>query len=315
MKMRMLGSKGPDISPVGFGAWEAGGSGWGESVPDEDTIAAMRAGFDAGMNWIDTAEIYGMGRSEELVGRAIEGRDDVMVFTKVGAAPDGSGLEPEQIRKAVQGSLGRLRRDHIDLYQVHWPDRSVPIEDTWGAMAALVDEGLVRYIGVSNFSVSLMKKCESIRHVDSLQSQFSILHRELREEVFPFCRDNGTGVLCYGPLAYGLLTGMIDKNTVFADSDWRSGKRGETGYYQSLFSPPVLGSNLEIVDALRPIAEKEEVSLAQLALGWAIHHDWCTGVIAGSRSADHTRENAAAGDIELGDAVLEAVEAVLSDAS
>lgn len=313
MQMRKLGTEGPEISVVGFGSWEAGGSGWGAAVPDNETIAAMHAGFDAGMTWIDTAEIYGMGRSEELVGRAVQGRDDVMVFTKVGASPAGSGLKPDEIRRAVRGSLDRLGRDHIDLYQVHWPDRSVSIEDTWGTMAELVDEGLVRYIGVSNFPVKLIERCEEIRHVDGLQSQFSMLRRRLRDEVFPFCRDNGTGVLCYGPLAYGLLTGAITKDTVFDDNDWRSGKGGETDYYESLFSAAVFDNNLAIVEQLRSIAEKEGSTLPQLALAWALHHDWCSAVIAGSRSAPHTRENATAGDGELSVATVTAIEELLID--
>ncbi len=307
MRTRRLGSQGPELSVVGFGAWEAGGGAeWGEAPPDEQILEAMRAALDSGMDWIDTAEVYGSGRSEKLVGRAIAGRrDDVLIATKVGPRPEGSGFRPEEVRRACTGSLGRLGIDHVDLYQLHWPDETgVPVEDTWGAMVDLVDEGLVRFVGVSNFDQALIERCEAGRHVDSLQQEFSMLVLHDRE-LIRWCGDRGTGVLAYGPLAYGLLTGSIGADTTFAPGDHRGGRDG-------LFSPGTREANLAVVDALRPIAERLEVSLAQLALAWTTHQPGVTTAIAGSRDGGHVRANAAAGDLDLDAATLAELDAIVS---
>jgi aryl-alcohol dehydrogenase-like predicted oxidoreductase len=311
MKMRKLGSEGPDISVVGFGTWEAGGSGWGEDVPEKTTIEAIHAGIDSGMTWVDTAEVYGGGRSEEYVGRALKGRDDVGVFTKLAPKGAGSGFDAAGVRKGAERSLKRLDRDVIDLYQLHWPDRSVDIAETWEAMAELVSDDLVRYIGVSNFSQSLIEKCEAIRHVDSLQPHFSMLHREGREDLIPFCKSNGTGVIAYGPLAFGILTGRFDENTTFDENDWRGGGHG-ISYYEELFSPANFKKHLATVDALRPVADRLGVSLPQLAIAWVIHQEGVTGAIVGSRSPDHVRDNAGAGDIELDEKALNEIEEIIT---
>ncbi|MDQ4024392.1 MAG: aldo/keto reductase, partial [Actinomycetota bacterium] len=237
MKTRRLGSHGPEISAVGYGAWEAGGTSWGAGVPDEQTIDAIRKGVDAGISWVDTAEVYGDGRSEELVAQALRGRDDVMVFTKVAPRDAGSGFDAASVWRAAEGSLRRLGRDVVDLYELHWPDHSIPVEETWTAMASLVDDGLVRWIGVSNFDRGLIERCTSIRHVDSLQQEYSMLHRDDEHDLFPWCATQGIGVLAFGPLAYGLLTGAITSDTVFDDEDWRSGKLGESSFYDELFAP------------------------------------------------------------------------------
>ena len=310
MKMQKLGSQGPEISVVGFGAWEAGGGIWGE-VPDDQTIEAMRAAVDAGITWIDTAEVYGKGRSEELVGKALQDLD-ALVFTKVAPQGAGSGFRPEQVKEAARKSLERLQRDVIDVYQLHWPDSSIPVEDTWGAMAELVDEGSVRYIGVSNFDRELIERCERIRHVDSLQPHFSMLHQAGRHRFFPFCKENGTGIVAYGPLAGSLLTGAITMETEFDDSDWRSGKTaGQAGYFKEFFAPGIKERNLEKVDRLKKIAGRLDASMAQLALAWVFHQTGVTGAIAGSRSPKHVRDNAAAGTITLSSDDLEEVDTIL----
>jgi aryl-alcohol dehydrogenase-like predicted oxidoreductase len=311
MKMRRLGSSGPEISVVGFGAWEAGGSGWGAEVPEKTTIDAMHAAFESGMTWIDTAEVYGGGRSEEIVGRALKGYDDTLVFTKLAPRGAGSGFDAAGVRKGAENSLRRLGRDVIDVYQLHWPDRGVDIAETWEAMGELVERELVRYIGVSNFSESLIKKCEAIRHVDSLQPHFSMLHRDGRDDLFPFCKENGTGIVAYGPLAYGILTGALDKNTTFDDNDWRGGGHGMS-YYEELFSPGNFEKQLDRVDQLRPIADRLGVSLPQLALAWVGHQEGVTGAIAGSRSPDHVRDNAGAGDVDLDEKSLTEIEEILT---
>jgi aryl-alcohol dehydrogenase-like predicted oxidoreductase len=307
MRTSKLGSEGPELSVVGFGAWEAGeGREWGEAPPVSQTVDAIRAVFDTGISWIDTAEVYGSGRSEELVAEAIDGRrDEVLIATKVGPSPEGTGFRPEQVRRACRGSLGRLGTDHLDLYQLHWPDETgVPVEETWGAMAALVDEGLVRFIGVSNFDRELIERCEAIRHVDSLQQEFSMVVLEDRD-LIRWCGERGTGVVTYGPLAYGLLAGAIGAETTFARGDHRAHRPG-------LFAPPARARALVLVEAMRPIAERLGASLAQLAIAWNVRQPGVTSAIAGSRDAAHVRANAAGGDLELDDATLGELDAILS---
>src|SRR5438034_3461581 len=207
MRTRRLGSRGPELSVVGFGAWEAGGADWGANESEASVIEAVRAGLDAGMSWVDTAEVYGDGVSETLVGRAVDGRHgDVLVATKVAPAPEGTGFRPEEVRAACEGSLRRLGIDVIDLYQLHWPDGRVAVEDTWGAMTGLLEAGMVRAIGVSNFDRQLIERCLAIRHVDSLQQEFSLVHPDDRD-LLRWCGEAGVGVLSYSPLGAGLLTG------------------------------------------------------------------------------------------------------------
>jgi aryl-alcohol dehydrogenase-like predicted oxidoreductase len=310
MRTRRLGSQGPELSVIGFGAWEAGGGAvWGAEPPEDQVVEAIRTVFDAGINWIDTAEVYGQGRSEELVARAIAGRrDEVLIATKVAPSSEGTGFRPEQVREACVASLGRLRTDHIDLYQLHWPDETgVPVEDTWGAMAALADEGLVRAIGVSNFDRALIERCEAIRHVDSLQQEFSMLWLDDRD-LIRWCGENGTGVVTYGPLAYGLLTGAITAETMFEEGDHRNGWGGDPN---PLFAPGKRERSLAVVEALRPIASRLGVSISQLALAWNVAQPGVTSAIAGSRNPDHVRSNAAAGGVELDDETLVELEAIL----
>jgi aryl-alcohol dehydrogenase-like predicted oxidoreductase len=309
MRMRRLGSAGPKISVVGFGAWEAGGDAWGPNPSDDEVVLAMRAALDAGITWIDTAEVYGDGRSEELVGRAIDGRrEGVVVATKVAPRPEGSGFRRDEVRAACDGSLKRLGVEHIDLYQLHWRDDDVPVEETWEAMAALVEEGLVRHIGVSNFDEDLIVRCEAIRHVDSLQPHFSMLHLRNRD-LIRWCGERGTGVVAYGPLGFGLLTGGVDMETQFDPRDWRSGRSGN-GSYRRFFAPGKRERSLAVVDGLRPIAERLGITVGQLALAWTFHQEGVTSAIAGSRNPDHVRENAAAGDVELDRQTLDELEAV-----
>ena len=190
------------MSVIGFGAWEAGGDAWGANPSEDDVIGAMRAALDAGMSWIDTAEVYGNGVSESLVGRAI-------------------GFRPQEIRRACDASLARLGIETIDLYQLHWPDpMGTPVEESWGAMRALVDEGKVRFAGVSNFDRELIERCETIHHVDSLQQELSLLRLDDRE-LIRWCGEHGTGVVSYSPLAAGMLTGAFDRERALAVDDWR----------------------------------------------------------------------------------------------
>jgi aryl-alcohol dehydrogenase-like predicted oxidoreductase len=313
MRTARLGSNGPDLSVIGFGAWEVGGSEFLGPAPHQDRLVeAVLTAIDAGMNWIDTAEVYGEGRSEEVVALAISGRrDDVLLATKLAPAPDGSGFRPEEVRPGCLGSLRRLRTGHIDLYQLHWPDESgIPLEETWAAMGVLVDEGLVRWIGLSNFSREDIERCEAIRHVDSLQQEFSMLMLEDRE-LIRWCGDQGIGVVSYGPLGYGLLTGAITAETVFDPRDFRSGA-DDWEYWQRLFAPGRLERSLAVVDAMLPIAERLGVTPGQLALAWNTQQSGVTSAIAGSRNPEHVRSNAVAGDLELDAATLGELDALLS---
>lgn len=305
--MRQLGSTGLEMSVIGFGAWEAGGDMWGANESEDTVIGAMRAGLEAGMNWIDTAEVYGKGVSELLVGRAVAGRrDQVLVASKVAPASDGSGFRPDQVRSGCEGSLGRLGIDVIDLYQLHWPDSTgVPIEETWGAMSELQGAGKVRFIGVSNFDRDLIERCEAIRHVDSLQQEFSMLALDDRE-LIRRCGEQSTGVVSYGPLGFGLLTGNISREQAMSASDWRRSDDGP-------FTDEKLDRDFVIVESLRPIAERLGITMAQLALAWNVAQPGVTSAIAGSRDVGHSRDNATAGDVELDAQTLSEIEGVLTD--
>jgi aryl-alcohol dehydrogenase-like predicted oxidoreductase len=306
MRTRRLGSRGPEISVIGYGAWEAGGDAWGPNESEAVVVEAIQAGLDAGIDWIDTAEVYGDGVSERLVGKAIQGRrDDVVVATKVAPQPEGSGFRSDNVRKACEGSLERLDTDRIDLYQLHWPDaEGTPLEETWGTMAALQDEGKVGSIGVSNFDREQIERCLAIRHVDSLQPEFSMLNRE-NAELIRWCREQGVGVVSYGPLAFGLLTGAVTAETRFPPGDWRGQKQSEGPFAD-------LARSLEVVDRLRPVAERLGCSLSQLALAWNVHQPGVTAAIAGSRNPAHVRTNAAAGDIVLDETTRAELDAILA---
>lgn len=304
MRRGRLGSAGPELSVIGYGAWEAGGTAWGPNESDAAVVASMHAALDAGIDWIDTAEVYGTGVSETLVGKAVAGRrDDVLIATKVAPAGEGSGFAPEQIRAACDASLKRLGIDHIDLYQLHWPDDlGTPLEDTWGAMAELQDGGKVRAIGVSNFDRELIERCEPIRHVDSLQQEFSMLVLDDRD-LIRWCGDQGIGVLSYSPLGAGLLTGAIRPGWKPPAGDWRAGQ--STGPFADL------DATLAFVELLRPQADRFGITIAQLALAWNVAQPGVTAAIAGSRHPDHVRENAAAAAAELDAATLAELDALL----
>jgi aryl-alcohol dehydrogenase-like predicted oxidoreductase len=310
MEVRILGRFGPEISVVGFGAWEAGGDMWGANQSEDAVVTAIRAAIDAGMTWIDTAEVYGDGRSEKLVAKAMAGQaDGVSIFTKLAPKPAGSGFRPEQVQAGIRGSLKRLGVDHVELYQLHWPDLSVPVEETWGAMAAIQDQGLARHIGVSNFDRPLVQRCLAVRHVDSVQNELSLFRQDDRKRLLPWLEEQGVGYLAYGPLAFGLLTGAILEDTTFSHDDWRAGGMG-MGNYDRLFSPRVRAGHLAKVDRLRPIAERLGTELATLALRWVIEQRGVTAAIAGSRNPDHTRSNAVAGDLRLDEATIQEMEGI-----
>lgn len=304
--MAQLGTDGPTISVLGLGAWAIGGGwefGWGPQ-DDAESVAAIEHAVDLGVNWVDTAAAYGWGHSEEVVGRALRDHSDVMVFTKCGILPDPGGqgvstlrsLNPDSIRKEREASLRRLGREHIDLYQFHWPhpDDTVALEDSWAAMLDLVESGKVRWPGVSNFDASQLERCERSGHVQSLQPPYSLVRREAEDSTLPWCSAHGTGVIAYSPLQSGLLTGAFSERRVASlpEDDWR--RRSEW------FTEPKLGRVLELVSHLELIAEECELSLSELAVAWVLSHPAITGVIVGARRPEQVDGWIGAGIVELG---------------
>lgn len=314
MEKRKLGSRGPEITTVGFGAWAAGGPwkvGWGPQS-DEDSIAAIRRSLELGCNWIDTAAIYGLGHSEVVVGQAIEGlrREDIFVATKCGRVPDETGtphsdLRPAGIRQQLEESLKRLKTDYVDLFQIHWPDNETgtPLEESWETMAALQQEGKTRCIGVSNFNVEQLARCQAVRHIDSLQPPYSLLKRDIEAEILPWCAANGTGVIVYSPMQAGLLSGSFDMSRVAAD-DWRR----RNPYFQE----PQLTQNLAFVDKLRPIAERHGKTVGQLAIAWTLSHPAVTAAIVGARRPEQVEVNARAMGWTLTETEKQEIEAAAS---
>jgi len=290
---RPLGSSGIHISTVGFGSWAIGGGGWAFSwgpQDDSDSIATMRHALELGVNWIDTAAVYGLGHSEEVVGqllRSLPLSERPWVFTKCGLLWDDKNpmqaaqrvLTPQSIRRECEASLRRLGVDRIDLYQFHWPDGiGTPIEDSWGEMSLLVKEGKVRAAGVSNFNRELLERCEAIHHVTSLQPPFSLIHRAAAEQELPWCKSHNTGVICYSPMQSGLLTDDFTAARIprLAADDWRR-KAAE-------FQEPNLSRNLALRDALRPIARRHGASVASVAIAWTLIWPGVTGAIVGART-------------------------------
>jgi len=301
------------MSVVGFGAWEAGGDAWGPNDSEERVIEAVHAGLDAGMTWIDTAEVYGNGVSERIVGRAVRGRrDDVLVFTKVAPSSEGTGFRPDEVRTAIRASLERLDLEDVDLYQLHWPDDTgIPVEETWGAMVSLRDEGLARHVGVSNFDRELIERCETVGRVDSLQNELSLLVQEDREKLLPWLAERGITYLAYSPMGAGLLTGAMRAGTVFPDDDWRSGRRPGDEQPEP-FRPGAFEDNIAKVDRLGEIAARLGTTTAALALAWVVSISPTTVAIAGSRNPEHARSNAAAGGLELTAEVLAEIDSIFA---
>ena len=305
---RPLGMSGLQITQVGFGAWAIGGGGWAYgwgSQDDADSIAAIRHAIARGINWVDTAAIYGLGHSEEVVSRALRelpAAERPFVFTKGGQVSDPSkpfaepqrNLRPESIRKEVEASLRRLGVERIDLYQFHWPDAiGTPIEESWGEMSRLIGEGKVRAGGVSNFSVELLERAERIRHVDSLQPPFSLIHRQSAADVIPWSAAHGTGVIVYSPMQSGILTDDFSRERVerMAADDWR--RRSPE------FQEPRISRNLALRDALRPIASRHGVSVAAVAVAWTVSWPGVSGAIVGARSPEQVDGWIAAGNLML----------------
>jgi len=316
MRTRRLGKTNLELTVIGFGSWAIGGGGskisWGPQ-DDSESIAAIKKALDLGINWIDTAAIYGLGHSEEIVGKAIKGISKrPIIATKCGLVWDEkknitNRLKRESIKNEAEASLKRLDIDVIDLYQIHWPIPDEDIEEGWEAMAQLVKEGKVRYIGVSNFNVSQMKRAQSIYPIASLQPPYSMLKRDVEEDIFPFCRQNSIGVVVYSPMQKGLLTGKITRERVanFPEDDHR---RNDPD-----FNEPLISFNLELVDKLVPIARKHNKTLAQLAIAWVLRRPEVTSAIVGARRPDQIAETVLAGDWILPQEDIDNIEKLLAE--
>jgi len=305
MEARRLGNSDIKITPEGFGAWALGGSGWEFAwgpQDDADSIAAIHRALELGVNWIDTAAVYGLGHSEEVVARALrEWRGQrPCVFTKCILRWNEKGnvykeFSPDSVRRECEDSLRRLQVDTIDLYQMHWPpdDGKPGIEEAWQTLAALKAEGKVCWIGVSNFNAEQIKRAEKIAPVTSLQPPYSIIRRRIEAETLPYCEKQGIGVISYAPMASGLLTGAMTRERAAAlpPDDFRS-RHPE-------FSEPRLSKNLELVERLRQVGARHGRTPGEVAIAWTLRHPAITGAIVGARNAKQAEGVMRAGDLKL----------------
>ena len=300
--LKKLGNSDLQITPLGIGAWAMGGAGWKFSwgnQDDADSVGAIRAAVDAGFDWIDTAAVYGLGHSEEVVGEAVRGLSKKpLIFTKCERRWDDNrqifpSLKAESIRKECEDSLRRLGVDVIDLYQIHWPEPDADIEEGWTEMAKLKEEGKVRWIGVSNFSVEQMKRAMKIAPITSLQPPYSLLVRKVEAEIFPFVKANNIGAICYSPMRAGLLTGKMTRERALKlpENDWRS--------RDADFQEPKLTRNLQLVDMLRRIGVAHDKEPGEVALAWVLNHPAVTAAIVGLRKADQVHGTSGAMNFRL----------------
>jgi aryl-alcohol dehydrogenase-like predicted oxidoreductase len=301
MQTRKFGNTGLSLSVIGLGTWAIGGPwlyGWG-AQDDADSIATIRAALDLGINWIDTAAVYGLGHSEEVVGKAIKGRrNQVIIATKCSRVWDKSGdvggsLKAASIRREAEDSLRRLNIEVIDLYQIHWPNPDEDIEEGWATIAELVQEGKIRYGGVSNFNVAQLQRAQAIHPVASNQPPYSMVRRDIEAELLPHCAANNIGTVVYSPMQAGLLTGKFSQARLddLAADDWRRGSPH--------FQEPAFSATLTLVEALRPIAKRNNKTLAQLAIAWVLRRPEVTAAIVGARRPDQIKETIQAGNWEL----------------
>ncbi len=315
MRTRKLGYTELELTCVGLGTWAMGGPwqfGWGPQ-DDDDAIKSILEAMDNGVNWLDTAAVYGCGHSEELVGRVLsEMREKPIVATKCGLLCNErrekvNCLKRDSIIKECHDSLRRLRLDVIDLYQIHWGAPDKDIEEAWEAMAALQEQGKVRYIGVSNFSASQIRRIQNIAPVASLQPPYSMLHREVENELLGFCAENDIGVIVYSPMQRGLLTGKFDHKRLASLPDDDHRKR------HSDFQEPEFGATLQLVRELKQIAQRNGMALAQLAIAWVLRRPEVTSAIVGARKPGQISETAPAGDMVLEDEEIEQIEQLLAE--
>jgi len=302
MTKKRLGNSDMELTPIGVGAWAMGGGGWKFAwgpQDDAESVAAIHAALDHGVNWIDTAAVYGLGHSEEVVARALAGRSNrPYVFTKCSRVWDdageiSSGLKAGSVRRECEASLRRLGVDTIDLYQIHWPMPDEDVEEGWGTLAKLQQEGKVRWIGVSNFSPSQLERCRAIAPVTSLQPPYSAISPEVAAETLPYCAQHNIGAIVYSPMKSGLLTGTMTKERVanFPKDDFRRNALA--------FQEPNLSKNLKLADLMKAIGERHGRSAGEVAIAWTLHNPAVTAAIVGMRSAKQVEGVIAAMEFRL----------------
>ena len=313
MQTRRLGNSDLEITPIGFGAWAIGGPGWAFAwgpQEDDDSIAAIHEALDLGINWIDTAAVYGLGHSEEVVARALDGvaaADRPYVFTKCARVWDehraiGKCLKADSVRRECEASLKRLKVETIDLYQLHWPEPDQDIEEGWSTLEQLRAEGKVRWIGVSNFDARQMERARAIAPITSLQPPYSLVNRKIEPEILPAAARHGIGVLAYSPMASGLLSGAMTAERVanLPADDWR---RRNPNYQE-----PLLTRNLALVERLRAIGDRHGLTPGAVAIAWVLRDPVVTAAIVGARRPGQLREISAAADFRLAPEEIAAIE-------
>lgn len=310
-----LGMTDLEVSPIAFGTWQLGGE-WGQ-FDEEEGIAAIRHARELGVNLFDTAQGYGFGASERLLATALRDdlenrRDEVVIATKGGLRMTDDGLvrdaSPGWLRGGVEDSLRALEVDHVDIYQVHWPDPDVPFAETAGALGELVDEGKIRHIGVSNYDEYQIGEFARTRPVETVQPPYHLFRRDIEAELLPYAREHDIGVLIYGPLAHGLLTGQLDEETEFATDDWRSGA--------SFFKGDAYRRNVRVVRELQRFASEElGTSIGRLAIAWTLANPAVQVAIVGARSRNHIEDSLAAAEVSLGEADLDRIDRIMADSA
>ncbi|WP_273889231.1 aldo/keto reductase [Rubrobacter naiadicus] len=313
MRYTRFGRTNLNVSRIAFGTWQAGGD-WG--APQKEEIkSAIRRALDLGVNFFDTAQAYGFGEAERLLGEALapelkSRREEVVLATKGGLRMEGDTLlrdaSPGWLRKGVEDSLRFLGTDYVDLYQLHWPDPDVPVEESAGALDEMVREGKIRYVGVSNFDEEQMAAFEKVRKLDALQPPYHLFRREIEERILPYCAGHGIGVLVYGPLAHGLLSGRMTKQTRFPEDDWRS--------KSPMFQGEAFEKNLEKVEELKRFAGERGYTLPQLAVAWTLANPAVDAAIVGARRPDHIEGTAPAAEIDLSEEELREIDEIMRGA-
>ncbi len=316
MQKKRLGNTELYLSNIGLGTWALGGGGyaygWGPQ-DDKESISTIWQALDLGINWIDTAPVYGFGHAEKIVGRALKGYKEILIASKCGLIWNEkrkiSGcLKRASIRQEIEASLRRLRRDTIDLYQIHWPDPDEDIEEAWNFMTDLIKEGKIRYAGVSNFDLRQLKRVQFIHPITSLQPLYNMLMRDIEGEILDYCADNHIGVIVYSPLQSGLLTGKFspDKIANLPNDDWRKKKNSQ-------FQEPELSLNIKLLENLRPLIKKNGRTMAQMAIAWTLRRSEVTAAIVGARHPVQIKETVVAGEKMLSQEEIDYIEILLKE--
>jgi aryl-alcohol dehydrogenase-like predicted oxidoreductase len=317
MEYRKFGQTGVDISAIGFGCWEIGG-GYG-SIEEADFIKAVNRALDAGVNSFDTAEAYGFGASEKSLAKALGSRrKQAVITTKFGVgypdAPNYRDSSRKRVMESIEKSLKNLETDYLDVYLIHWPDRNVPFEEPMSALDDLVKQGKVKSVGVSNFKLDEIETCMRTRRVDVVQYCWNMFDRRMQKEIFPYCRENQIGVMAYGSLAYGMLTGTLSEENTFEKNDWRSrrGQLGNINLFQHLFGPDHFLKNLRAVEELKTIARRYGKSLPQLALRWTLSNPAISTALVGCRNPGEVDDNLGALGWSISDGDMKEIDAIFA---